>query len=114
MIYFDYSDDLIDIRYDPVFKAVFTRDTPTSQGALSKLVSALIGREVTILTLKANEPPIENFRDRQIRFDINCVTENGELINVEMSFLSEISDKKLYPRKNIIRADFIKSIGIAA
>jgi predicted transposase/invertase (TIGR01784 family) len=85
-IYFDDSDDLIDIRYDPVFKAVFTRDTPTSQGALSKLVSALIGCEVSILTIKANEPPIGDIRDRQIRFDINCQTENGELINVEMSF----------------------------
>ena len=84
--YFDDSDDLIDIRYDNVFKSVFTRETPASQGALSKLVSALIGREVTILTLKANEPPVDDLRNRQIRFDINCETENGELINVEMTF----------------------------
>jgi predicted transposase/invertase (TIGR01784 family) len=84
--FFDDSDDLIDIRYDPVFKTVFTRDTPASQGALSKLVSALIGQEVSIITIRTNELPIENIRDRQIRFDINCKTENGELINVEMSF----------------------------
>jgi predicted transposase/invertase (TIGR01784 family) len=84
--YFNDSDDLIDIRYDVMFKAVFARDTPVSQQALSKLVSALIGRKVTVLTLKANEPPVDNIRDRQIRFDINCKTEDGELINVEMSF----------------------------
>ena len=112
-MYFDDSDDPIDICLDNVFKAVFTRNTYASQGALSKLISALIGREVSIIAISANEPPIDNLRDRQIRFDISCKAENGELINVEMSFLSEISDKRLYPKKNIIRADFIKSIGIA-
>ena len=79
------TDDLIDIRYDNVFKAVFTKNTPASQGALSKLISALICREVTIITITANEPPIEDMGDRQIRFDINCRAENGELVNVEMS-----------------------------
>jgi predicted transposase/invertase (TIGR01784 family) len=64
---------------------VFTRNTLASQTALSKLVSALIGREVTIITIVANEPPVDNLRDRQIRFDINCRAENGELVNVEMS-----------------------------
>jgi len=68
-----------------VFKAVFTKNTPASQGALSKLISALIGQEVSIVAIAANEPPIEDIRDRQIRFDINCRAENGELINVEMS-----------------------------
>jgi predicted transposase/invertase (TIGR01784 family) len=68
-----------------VFKAVFTRNTQASQGALSKLISALIGRDVSIIAISANEPPIDNLRDRQIRFDINCKAENGELVNVEMS-----------------------------
>ncbi|MDR2701927.1 MAG: Rpn family recombination-promoting nuclease/putative transposase [Spirochaetaceae bacterium] len=84
-IRFDDADDVIDICLDNVFKAVFTRDTPASQLALSKLVSALIGREVSIIAISANEPPIDNLRDRQIRFDINCKAENGELVNVEMS-----------------------------
>jgi len=44
----------------------------------------LIKREVSILVITANEPPIDTLWDRQIRFDINCKTENGELINVEM------------------------------
>jgi hypothetical protein len=38
---FDDSDDPVDICCDSVFKAVFTRDTPQSQGALSNLISAL-------------------------------------------------------------------------
>jgi predicted transposase/invertase (TIGR01784 family) len=84
-IYFTENDDLIDIRHDNVFKAVFTKNIPESQGALADLVSALIGRKLGIIAITANEPPIDNVRDRQIRFDIRCKAENGELVNVEMS-----------------------------
>jgi predicted transposase/invertase (TIGR01784 family) len=79
------TDDPIDICLDNVFKAVFTKNTPESQGALSKLLSAIIGLDLSVITLSANEPPIDNIRDRQIRFDINCKADNGELVNVEMS-----------------------------
>jgi predicted transposase/invertase (TIGR01784 family) len=85
-IFLDENDDPIDIRRDGCFKAVFTKDTPESQSAISELVSALIGRSVSILTILANEPPIGDTGDRQIRFDINCRAETGELIDVEMSF----------------------------
>jgi predicted transposase/invertase (TIGR01784 family) len=84
-VWFDDSDDPIDICYDNVFKAVFTKSIPESQGALSRLISALIGREVIVDTISANEPPIDNLNDRQIRFDIACKTETGEPVNVEMS-----------------------------
>jgi hypothetical protein len=84
-VQFDDTEDIIDICYDHVFKAVFTKDTPESLGALSRLVSALIGQEVTVIGIAANEPPIDNVRDRQIRFDINCRGKDGKLINVEMS-----------------------------
>jgi predicted transposase/invertase (TIGR01784 family) len=75
-----------DIRYDQVFKAVFTRDTAKSRGALSDLISALIGRTVAVETVAANEPPIDDMRQRRVRFDVSCRTEEGELVNVEMSF----------------------------
>jgi predicted transposase/invertase (TIGR01784 family) len=51
---------------------------------LSKLLSAIIGRDVQVLAITANEPPIENIRDRQIRFDIS-VKLDGELSNIEMT-----------------------------
>ena len=84
-IQFGDTDDLIDICYDNVFKAVFTKSIPTSQKALSSLISALIGRQVSVITITANEPPIDNLRDRQMRFDIACKAEDGELVNIEMS-----------------------------
>jgi predicted transposase/invertase (TIGR01784 family) len=84
-IQFDETDDLIDICFDNVFKAVFTKNIPKSRGALSKLISALIERDLTVVDITANEPPVDNIRDRQIRFDINCKAGDGELVNVEMS-----------------------------
>jgi predicted transposase/invertase (TIGR01784 family) len=77
---------LLDIRYDPVFKAVFTKDTSSSRGALSKLISTLIGRIVAVEAIIANEPPVDDTRQRYLRFDVACKTEEGELVNVEMSF----------------------------
>jgi predicted transposase/invertase (TIGR01784 family) len=77
---------VLDIRYDQVFKAVFTRDTPKSKGALSDLISALIGRTVAVETIIANEPPVDDLRQRYVRFDVACKTEEDELVNVEMSF----------------------------
>jgi len=85
-IQFNDEDELLDIRYDNIFKAVFTKDTPASKGALSGLVSALIERKVSVQTITANEPPANNTFDRSIRFDIACRAESGELINIEMSF----------------------------
>jgi len=86
VIQFSENDTPLDIRYDDIFKAVFARETPESNGALSHLISALIGRNIKVQTLKPNEPAIENTNERKLRFDINCKTENGDLINIEMFY----------------------------
>jgi len=83
--------EVLDIRYDQVFKAVFTKDTKESRGALSHLISALIGRTVKVEAIIANEPPVDDLRQRYLRFDVACVTEEGEPVNVEVS---------LNPKKN--------------
>jgi predicted transposase/invertase (TIGR01784 family) len=83
---FENGTQIFDIRYDPVFKAVFTKDTSTSRSALSDLISALIGRTVAVETITANEPPINDLRQKYIRFDVACRTVEGELVDVEMSF----------------------------
>ena len=88
-VQFSDTDNLPDIRYDNFFKAVFTRDTPQSRGALSGLVSAFIGRKVAVKTITANEPAMNNAFDRCIRYDIACKAKTGELINIEMSFFDQ-------------------------
>jgi predicted transposase/invertase (TIGR01784 family) len=77
---------VMDIRSDQVFKAVFTKDTYESRGALSKLVSALIGRIVEVENIVANEPVTGFLGQKKIRYDISCLSKNKEPIDVEMSF----------------------------
>jgi len=83
---------ILDIRYDPVFKGVFTKDTAKSRGALADLISSLIGRAVTVETLVANEPPVDDIRQRYLRFDVACKTGEGEPVNVEMAFNPKASE----------------------
>jgi predicted transposase/invertase (TIGR01784 family) len=78
------DDELLNPCWDNVFKAIFTKETPESRGALRGLLSAVIGRDVQVIAITANEPPISNIRDRQIRFDIS-VKLDGELSNIEMT-----------------------------
>ena len=82
---FSETQDPFDIKFDYIFKSVFTRDTPASRGALSSFVSALIGRDVSIQILTANEPPVFDANQRRVRFDIACKTETGDFVNIEMS-----------------------------
>jgi len=106
---FNDSGELPDIRLDPVFKAVFTKNTPESQGALSDLVSALIRRKITVETIVTNEPPIEDLRGRSIRFDLSCRSDKGDLINIEMSLRPDPCEQvrleyyagKLFTRQDI-------------
>jgi predicted transposase/invertase (TIGR01784 family) len=112
-VFFGADEDIVDICRDNVFKAVFTKNVPESKAALSKLVSALIGREVSIIEILANEPPPESTGDRQIRYDINCRAADGELLDVEMSLNPsqyepvrlEFHTAKLFSGQNIRGAD---------
>ena len=70
---------------DPVFKSIFTKDTPESKQALRGLVSAVLQKDLTVVSVTANEPPVNNAAGKQIRYDINCVLDNGEKANVEMT-----------------------------
>ena len=84
-IYFKYEDDLINPCWDNVFKAIFTKDTPESRGALEFLLSAILGRILSVVMITANEPPVDSLNERQIRYDISCKFDNGDLCNIEMT-----------------------------
>ena len=44
-------------------------------------------------TIIANEPPVDYLQQRYLRFDVACRTEEGELVNVEMSFNPNASER---------------------
>jgi predicted transposase/invertase (TIGR01784 family) len=79
------SKDFIDICQDNVFKAVFTKPTPQSRAAITSLLSAFVEQEVSVLTIETNEPPADDTRQRQIRFDISAKFNSGELADIELT-----------------------------
>jgi predicted transposase/invertase (TIGR01784 family) len=75
-----------DIRYDCAFKAAFTDEgNPKSRAALSGLLSAIIGRPLTVTRILQGEPPTGFIGEKQIRYDIHCAFEDGSRCNVEMT-----------------------------
>ncbi|AEF82358.1 PD-(D/E)XK nuclease family transposase [Leadbettera azotonutricia] len=84
-IHFSDDEALFDICTDGVFKSIFTQETPNSRGALNKLLSAILEKDLKVITVTANEPSINDRRERQIRFDINVEFETGQHANVEIT-----------------------------
>jgi hypothetical protein len=52
---------------DHIFKAVFTKDTPQSRGAITGLLSAFLGRKLSLLSITTNEPAVDDLRQRNIK-----------------------------------------------
>jgi predicted transposase/invertase (TIGR01784 family) len=108
-VHFSDEDQILDPCKDIIFKCLFTRETDSARGALGSLVSAYVGRKTQILTITANEPPASNPHDRQIRYDITCKLEGGELANLEMTLYPkafeaarlEYHTARLYINQNI-------------
>jgi hypothetical protein len=84
----------LSILQDNVFKAVFTKDTEASRGALRYLLSAITEQNLEIIDLMANEPAIDDIHDRQIRYDIHCkIRETQEQIDVEMTIYPDVLEE---------------------
>jgi hypothetical protein len=94
-IHFEQTDDIIDICQDNVFKAVFTKDSLESGGALAGLLACFTKQKLSVIEITANEPPIDDLHDRQIRFDIACEAENGKLFNVEMTMYPDDARRQM-------------------
>ncbi|MCL1817683.1 MAG: Rpn family recombination-promoting nuclease/putative transposase [Spirochaetaceae bacterium] len=90
-VFFDDDAEIPDLRYDAAFKAVFAGENPRSRKALSGLLSACIGHQVSVISLAANEPAPASVWDKQIRYDIACRLDSGELADVEMTLRSYIA-----------------------
>ena len=82
--------ELINPCLDPVFKSIFTKDTLESKNALRGLVSAIIQKDLKVVDVTTNEPPVNAAGDKQIRYDINCVLDGGEKANVEMTLWPDL------------------------
>lgn len=79
-------------RLDFNFKGIFTQDRPESRLALKSFLSAMIGEEVTEVTVKENEDAIQYEGQRGIRYDINCVFADGTKAQIEMQGYDQKTD----------------------
>ncbi|MDR3110563.1 MAG: Rpn family recombination-promoting nuclease/putative transposase [Planctomycetaceae bacterium] len=75
---------------DGVFKTLFTR--PESKPALCSVISGFLRRAVCSVEVINSELSISDSREKQERFDVNCMTDGGEQIDVEMQSLAMSGD----------------------
>ena len=78
-----YPDALLNPLADPIFKIIFTTESPESREALRCFLSDVIGKEVTDVTLQPNELSGDCITDKQSEFDINCKVD-GKCVNIEL------------------------------
>ncbi|MDR0944062.1 MAG: Rpn family recombination-promoting nuclease/putative transposase, partial [Ruminococcus sp.] len=75
--------ELLSFKNDYVFKSILTK--PESGLIRNSMISAFTGLKIVESTVIENEPAInESVFEKQIRFDVNCKTADGELVNIEM------------------------------
>lgn len=77
---------------DRVFKLLLT--SPDSKPVLIDLISAIIGQKVSNVEVRNNEVPSEDTGEKAERLDVNCVTDDGSQVDLEMqaSRIEEVSD----------------------
>jgi predicted transposase/invertase (TIGR01784 family) len=67
---------------DRIFKLLMT--SPDLQSGLTDLISGIIGTPVRAAVIRNNELPTDDTNDKQERLDVNCVTDDGKQVNIEM------------------------------
>ena len=76
------DEDILPVYDDRIFKATMTH--PDAKPALIDLISTVIKRKVLDVTIRGNETPVTDVDEKNERFDINCVIDGGDQIDVEM------------------------------
>ena len=76
---------------DPIFKILFTDESPEAHEALTCFLTDIIGKKVTDVVLQPNELSGESITDKQSEFDINCKIQ-GKIVNIEMQGRNENDD----------------------
>ncbi len=69
---------------DPVFKALFTDNSEDAHKALTSFLSAVLNQSVSDVKLSTIELPEESDNERQTYFDLTCILDGKEPVNIEM------------------------------
>jgi predicted transposase/invertase (TIGR01784 family) len=74
--------DILPPSDDRVFKLILT--SPQAKPVLKDLISAIIERPVTDVVVRNNEIPVEDTQEKAERLDVNCKTDDGSQVDLEM------------------------------
>lgn len=69
---------------DPIFKRLFTDNSPEGKNTLKCFLEAVLQRKVTNIVLQPEEIPIDYIHDKKARFDLNCEIDGTEFANIEI------------------------------
>ena len=74
--------DLLPPSNDSIFKTLLTH--PNAKPALIGIASAVIERKVTDVVVRNNELPTMDIEEKNERFGVNCVVDDGDQVDIEM------------------------------
>lgn len=100
--FIDPTVEILPAKDDQIFKSLLTRSEPESKIVLMDLIGSIIGRKVTDVVIKNNEPATMDVSQKQERLDVNCEIDGKEIVNIEMqsSYIKEIPDTEHRNLKN--------------
>jgi len=90
--------DILPPSDDRVFKLILT--SPQAKPVLMDLISAIIKRPITDVVIRNNELPVEDTREKAERLDVNCKTDDGSQVDLEMQ-ASRIEEDRDTEHKNL-------------
>jgi predicted transposase/invertase (TIGR01784 family) len=74
--------DILPPTDDRIFRTLLV--SPEAKPFLTKLVAGVIGCRVVDVTVHYNDTPISDIQEKAERFDVNCKTDDGSQVNIEM------------------------------
>jgi predicted transposase/invertase (TIGR01784 family) len=100
--FIDPAAEILPAKDDRIFKSLLTRSEPESKIVLMDVIGSVIGRKVTDVVIKNNEPATTDVSQKQERLDVNCEIDGREIVNIEMqsSHIREIPDTEHRNLKN--------------
>ena len=100
--FIDLAAEILPPKDDQIFKSLLTREEPESKIVLMDLIGSVIGRKVTDVIVKNNEPATMDITQKQERLDVNCEIDGKEIDNIEMqsSYIRELSEAEHRNIKN--------------
>ena len=74
--------DILPPTDDRIFRTLLV--SSEAKPVLMKLIAEVIGCRVVDVTVHCNEIPVHDTQEKAERFDVNCKTDDGSQINIEM------------------------------